>query len=285
MEIIVGKSAGFCAGVTNTVSKAKELISKSESSIYCLGEIIHNGQVIKRLEDDGMITINDIEDAPDGAKVIFRAHGEPEEIYKRAEEKNIEVIDLTCGKVKLIHDKVKKYKDKAFIIIIGKSSHPEVIATKSFAGINSFVLSDESEILDAYMEYEKTDLGLVYVVSQTTFSSKKFEYLSEEIKHNFYEVDCIIDNTICMATEERQKETRELSKAVDTMIIIGGKNSSNTKELANVAKENCKNVYFIETVDELNKDDFLKSDKVGIMAGASTPKESIEEVTNYLSKL
>lgn len=282
MEVIVGKLAGFCPGVTNTISKAEEVL-KENGTIYCLGQIVHNGQVVKSLEEKGMITINSIEDAPDGSKVIFRAHGEAEIIYNRAKEKNLEVFDLTCGKVKSIHNKIINYRDKAFIIILGNPEHPEVIGTKGFAGANSFVVSSEDDILDAYMEYEKTCLGLVYIVAQTTFSSIHFDVLSEEIKKNFHEVDCVIDKTICMATEQRQRETKELSKIVNKMIIIGGKHSANTVELAKVSEENCENVYLVETVNDLKDVVFLETDKVGVMAGASTPNESIEEIKRYLN--
>jgi len=132
------------------------------------------------------------------------------------------------------------------------------------------------------MKYEKNKTGRVFVVSQTTFSSEKFDKLRKEIETNFIEADVIVDKTICDATEKRQKETREIAKDFHTMIIIGGKNSSNTRELVNVAKEECENVYSIETAEELKKIDFSNIDKVGIMAGASTPKESITEIEEFL---
>ena len=282
MEVIVGKLAGFCPGVTNTVSRVDELL-KNNDKLYCLGEIVHNGQVIKKLESKGMITVNNIEDVPDGSKVIFRAHGEAEIVYNRANEKKLEIYDLTCGKVKSIHKKVVNYRDKAFIIILGNKNHPEVIGTKGFAGANSFVINSEDDILDAYIEYEKTCLGLVYIVAQTTFSSVCFDILAEEIKKNFHEADCVIDKTICMATEQRQRETRELSKIVNKMVIIGGKHSANTTELAKLSEENCENVYLVETANELENVKFVSDDKVGVMAGASTPSDSIEEVKKFLS--
>lgn len=280
MEIVIGKTAGFCAGVNYAVKMAEENIKNEK--IYCLGELVHNGQVINKLEKKGMITVDNIEKVPNNSKVIFRAHGEPEIIYKKAKEKGLEIIDLTCGRVKLIHDKVQKEKDKSFIIIVGKAKHPEVIGIKGFAGENSYIIENEDDILDAYMKYEKNKTGRVFVVSQTTFSSEKFDKLRKEIETNFIEADVIVDKTICDATEKRQKETREIAKDFHTMIIIGGKNSSNTKELVNVAKEECENVYSIETAEELKKIDFSNIDKVGIMAGASTPKESITEIEEFL---
>lgn len=280
MEIVIGKTAGFCAGVNYAVKMAEENIKNEK--IYCLGELVHNGQVINKLEKKGMITVDNIEKVPNNSKVIFRAHGEPEIIYKKAKEKGLEIIDLTCGRVKLIHDKVQKEKDKSFIIIVGKAKHPEVIGIKGFAGENSYIIENEDDILDAYMKYEKNKTERVFVVSQTTFSSEKFDKLRKEIETNFIEADVIVDKTICDATEKRQKETREIAKDFHTMIIIGGKNSSNTRELVNVAKEECENVYSIETAEELKKIDFSNIDKVGIMAGASTPKESITEIEEFL---
>lgn len=280
MEIVIGKTAGFCAGVNYAVKMAEENIKNEK--IYCLGELVHNGQVINKLEKKGMITVDNIEKVPNNSKVIFRAHGEAEIIYKKAKEKGLEIIDLTCGRVKLIHDKVQKEKDKSFIIIVGKAKHPEVIGIKGFAGENSYIIENEDDILDAYMKYEKNKTGRVFVVSQTTFSSEKFDKLRKEIETNFIEADVIVDKTICDATEKRQKETREIAKDFHTMIIIGGKNSSNTRELVNVAKEECENVYSIETAEELKKIDFSNIDKVGIMAGASTPKESITEIEEFL---
>lgn len=284
MEVIIGKLAGFCPGVENTIRKAKEML-ENKDIIYCLGEIVHNKQVIEELENRGMITVENLEEIPENSKVIFRAHGEPEYKYEIAKNRSLEVYDFTCGNVTAIHKKVQKEKDDSFIIILGKKKHPEVLGTKGFAGENSYVIETEDDILDAYMEYEKTEIGRVYVVAQTTISSRYFDVLAEEIKNNFIEADVVIDKTICNATEIRQKETKEMSKKFETMIIIGGKNSSNTKELAKIAEESCNNVYLIETVKEIKNIDFSGIQGVGIMAGASTPKESIKEVEEYLKSL
>lgn len=282
MEIVVGKLAGFCPGVTNTVNKAKEKLMENKT-IYCLGEIVHNGQVVKSLEEMGMITVDNIEDVPDNTKVIFRAHGEAKSVYEKAKSRGIEIVDLTCGKVKLIHDKVEKASKDSFIIILGKKKHPEVIGTKGFIEKAGYVIENEDDILDAYMEFEKTDFSKVYIVAQTTLSSQYFDELAEEVEKNFYEADVIVDKTVCLATEKRQEEVLKMSQELNTMIIIGGKNSSNTKELAKIAEKNCGNVYLVETVDELKDVDFSYCEKIGIMAGASTPKESIEDIEKYLN--
>ena len=284
MDVIIGKLAGFCPGVENTIKKAKEILENNDT-VYCLGEIVHNKQVIEELEKQGMITVETLEEIPENSKVIFRAHGESEYKYEIAKNRKLEIFDLTCGKVTAIHKKVQKEKDDSFVIILGKKKHPEVLGTKGFAGENSYVVETEDDILDAYMEYEKTEIGRVYVVAQTTISSSYFDILAEEIEKNFIEAEVVIDKTICNATEIRQKETKEMSKKLKTMIIIGGKNSSNTKELAKIAEENCEKIYLIETVEEIKNIDFSGIQEVGIMAGASTPKESIKEVEKYLKNL
>ena len=283
MEVVVGKLAGFCKGVENAIDKAN--IELEKRKVYCLGEIVHNKQVIEKLEQKGMITVQKIEEIPNNEVVIFRAHGEPKKIYNIAREKNLQIIDLTCGNVKRIHEKVEKESKKSFILILGKKEHPEVIGTKGFSGENSFVIETEEDILDAYIEYEKTHLGSIYIVAQTTFSSSYFDILVKEIETNFIEADIIVDKTICMATEKRQEEMKQMSKVFHTMVIIGGKNSSNTKELVKIAEKECKNVYSIQTVDELKELEISDLKSIGIMAGASTPKESIQEVEEYLKGL
>lgn len=280
MEIVVGKNAGFCAGVGFAINRAEELLSQGE--IYCLGEIVHNKQVTQKLENQGMKTVESIEEIPDNSRVIFRAHGEPSSTYKRAEEKNLKVEDLTCANVKLIHTKVQKQKEDAFIIIVGVANHPETIGTKGFSGKNSYVIETEDDILEAYMEYEKTMLGKVYVVSQTTFSSKKFDKIAQEIEKNFWEAEVVIDKTICNSTENRQLEALKISKESTVMLIIGGQNSSNTRKLYEISTENCDRVFYVQTVEDVKNIEFEQNDKVGIMAGASTPQYIIEEIRSYL---
>lgn len=281
MEVYIGKTAGFCSGVKNAINKAEEITSK-KTGIYCLGEIVHNKQVIKSLEANGMITINNIEEVPNGETVIFRAHGEAKKIYEIAKEKKLEIIDTTCGKVKAIHIKVEREKENAFIIIVGKKQHPETIGIKGFSGENSFIIEDEDDILDAYIEYEKTNLGKVFVIAQTTFSSQLFDKIVEQIETNFIEADVVVDKTICDTTEIRQAETKKMAKEFYYMFIIGGKNSANTIELVKIAQAYCENVYSIETVEDIKHLKFDANKNAGIIAGASTPQESILGVKEYL---
>ena len=282
MEIILGKYSGFCNGVKNTVNKANELL-KNNGTMYSIGDIVHNEVVINDLEKKGLIVKNSLSDIPNNTKIIIRAHGEPIDIYKEAKKKNIEIIDLTCGKVKLIHNKILNKKN-SFVIVIGKANHPETIAHKSYSD-NSFVIEKISDVNLAYNSYKSSNKDNVYVVAQTTFNSELFDTIVEEIKKVFTGISIDVDKTICNATSIRQEEAKELASKVDKMIIIGGRNSSNTKELEVVASRYCENVYLIQTKDDLSEDMFSEDDIVGITAGASTPDKSINEVILYLESI
>lgn len=284
MELIVGKTAGFCYGVKRAVDGAKEQLKQNEN-LYGLGEIVHNQDVIKELENLGMQFIENIEEAK--GKTIIRAHGVPKQIYEEAEEKQIELIDYTCPKVLNIHQIVEEYANKGYyIFLLGNKKHPEIIGTLSYCGENKFIIEKEDDTMKALETFEKSGMKKILVISQTTYSLEKFYIVEEIIKNEIpRDVEVVVKNTICQATEIRQKETEEMAKKVDAMIIIGGKNSSNTKKLYEIAKQYCKTVLFIENETELILDNIKSTDKVGIMAGASTPKESIEKVMERLKKL
>lgn len=284
MEIVIGKKSGFCGGVEFTIKKATEILERNKE-VYCLGEIVHNEQVIEMLEKKGMKTVSKIEEIPDLSEVIFRAHGEAPESYIKAKSKKLIINDLTCINVKKIHEKVEKAKENGFVIIVGVKKHPEVIGTQGFAGENSYVIESEDDILDAYMKYEQTMMKNVYVFAQTTFSSKKFDDIFNEIEKNFCEANVVKDKTICNATEDRQLETSKMAKENDIMLIIGGSHSSNTKKLYEVSQKECKKTYFIQVADDLANIDFTNAQNIGIMAGASTPKFIVEDIKNKLENM
>ena len=172
MDIVVGKYSGFCNGVNYTVNKTKEVLVNNHN-VYCLGEIVHNEEVVKDLESLGMITVNNINYVPNNSKVILRAHGESLTTYEKAKEKNLDVIDLTCGKIKIIHKEIEKHND-SFIIIIAKHNHPETIGTMGHAN-SSFVLESSDEIDECLDMFIRSGKNSIYVISQTTFNSKKFD--------------------------------------------------------------------------------------------------------------
>jgi 4-hydroxy-3-methylbut-2-enyl diphosphate reductase len=284
MNIVVGKLAGFCGGVINSVRKTEELLDKY-NTLYCLGELVHNKQVVDKLEAKGLVVVNSIDEVPDGNKLIIRAHGIAKEVYEEAFRKKIELFDLTCPNVLTIHDKAKRLVgDNCFVVLIAKKDHPEAIGTISFCGDDSIILEDNNEVDYVIEKILATNKKKIAIISQTTFSMKKFESISFELKDRLNDYEVFIDNTICSATELRQKETEKLSEIVEAMIVIGGRNSSNTKKLFEIANKKCDCAFIVETFHDL-KDDMSKFNSIGVMAGASTPKESVDEVIEYLESL
>lgn len=284
MNIVVGKLAGFCGGVINSVSKTDKLLEDGIKT-YCLGELVHNKQVVDKLKDKGLVFIDTLEEVEDGSRVIIRAHGVTKETYELAKKKKLDIIDLTCLNVLRIHEKaIKLVEEDFFIVLIAQKNHPEAIGTISFCGKDSVILEDKNGISEVVRLFKNSSKNKVAVISQTTYSMIKFDELVEELKNQLNDYEINIDNTICSATELRQKETSKLATEVDAMIIIGGKNSSNTKKLYDIASSKCKNTYIVETIDDL-KEDMSIFDIVGVMAGASTPKESIDEVVDYLKSV
>jgi 4-hydroxy-3-methylbut-2-enyl diphosphate reductase len=283
MEIIIGKTAGFCFGVSNAVNKTKEALSKEK--ICCLGELVHNYEVTNNLKKEGLIVINKIEEAH--CTTIIRSHGENIETYNKAREKGIKLIDLTCPKVLHIHNIAEEYSKKEYyIFLIGQKDHPETIATISYCGENASILENDEDIEIALKKLKESKLNNLLIISQTTYSIEKFKKIVDLIKNNIGKTIKIeTKNTICDATRLRQEETKKIAQLVDMMIIIGGKHSSNTNKLYELSKQYCKNAILIETSKELNLTDIKNIKKIGIMAGASTPKESIDSVVEKINNI
>lgn len=289
MEIIVGKTAGFCYGVERAVKGAEEEIKRTQEQVYCLGEIVHNKKVIEKLEALGVKCIETIEEA--NGKVLIRAHGIPKEVYKVAEKLKLEVKDYTCPNVLKVQKIAEEFSGKDyFIFLLGARNHPENIATLSHCGNYYYIFEKEDQLEEAMQTFKNTNKKKLLLLSQTTYSVEKFQTIKNKILKKVElekDIEFVAKNTICQTTELRQKETEELSRKVDIMIIIGGKNSSNTKKLYEVAKKNCNHTILIESVEDLeleNLKENLCQCKIGIMAGASTPKESIDEVVVILKE-
>ena|SRR5574344_1091411 len=273
MEIIIGKTAGFCYGVNNAYNKALEYTIKYKN-ICCFGELVHNKEVNNKLESLGLTFINDINKASN--KVIICSHGTTKENYEVLKNNNVEALDLTCPNVLKIHKIIEEYKDY-FIFIVGQHDHAEMIGNISFCN-DHYVIESINDIEEALKHYNNKPAILI---AQTTYSLEIFNKIENILKENI--PNLIIKNTICHATKERQIETNNISKNVDLIIIIGSKNSSNSKKLYEISLENCTNVLFIENVKELDKS-VLDYEKIGIMAGASTPKDNIDDVIKFLNK-
>lgn len=274
MDIQLAQTAGFCFGVKRAVDMVYEEAGKKEK-VYTYGPIIHNEEVVKDLEKKGVTVIENeekLETITEGT-VIIRSHGVSKRIYDKMTEKKLRIVDATCPFVKKIHRIVQeKSKETDNIVIIGNNNHPEVEGIKGWCGQEAVVIETAEEA----KEYSPKSGKSVCIVSQTTFNYKKFQELVEIISKKGY--DIIALNTICNATEERQVEARKLAKASDAMIVIGGKHSSNTQKLYEICKKECKNTYYIQTLVDLDLEQFKSFRSVGITAGASTPNNIIKEV-------
>ena len=284
MGVILAKSAGFCFGVKRAVDKVYEEAEKNQVPVYTYGPIIHNEEVVNDLEKRGVHAILDTSELKDLQKgiVVIRSHGVEKGVYDTIKSEGFTVVDATCPFVLKIHRIVEEYSKKDYhIIIIGNDSHPEV------EGIKGWSDPAKTTVLQTREEAEKLNFQIgekVCIVSQTTFNYNKFQELVEIIQKKGY--DIVVLNTICNATEERQMEAAEIASEVDTMIVIGGRHSSNTQKLFEICKKECENTYYIQTLDDLDMSVFQSIDNVGITAGASTPNKIIEEVQkNVRSKL
>ena len=287
MEVVVAEHAGFCFGVTKAVETVYDQIKDgNQSNIYTYGPIIHNETVVKDLEKRGVKVIGNLSELEtliinsDGAlkgTIVIRSHGVTKETQDKLEKSGLEIIDATCPFVKRIHKIVEKESAEGkSIIVIGSGCHPEVEGIVSYAQGEVFVI-DSVESARKFCENKSKEYT---IVAQTTFNKKKFQETIEIFENNGYNINVV--NTICNATDERQSEAEEIASKADVMIVIGGANSSNSRKLYEICSEKCINTYFIQTLEDLHLDLPEDVKLVGITAGASTPKNIIEEVQNYV---
>lgn len=277
MEIIIAENAGFCFGVERAIDATYETLKNNNSKVYSIGPIIHNDIVINDLESHGLVVINDYDEALKlkNEKVIIRTHGIEKNIYEALKNNGNEIIDLTCPFVSKIHKIVSEYSDKGYkIVVIGDKEHPEVKGIISYAKTDIYVIINENDIKSLQMD--KNDN--ICVVCQTTTNMDNAQKLVDILRDLFYNIKLV--NTICNATPNRQNEVQKISKECEMMLIIGSSSSSNTKKLYEIAKENCNNTYLLNGVQDVKKIKIGKESRIGVSAGASTPKYLIEEILN-----
>ncbi len=267
-KIITADSSGFCFGVRRAIEIA-EKTAKREKKLYSLGPLIHNPQEVKRLEKIGIKVVDNPGKLKDSI-LILRTHGIPQGLKAKLESQNLSLVDATCPFVKRAQVIVQRQaKENKKIVIIGEKNHPEVKALVSYGGRKCFVAQNFSDLKNIDLS------GDICVVSQTTQAPENFSKFVKKIKKRNRKIR--VFDTICRATIDRQSSAKKLSKKVGLMLIIGGKNSGNTRRLAEICSEFTK-TYYIETADELRKSWFKNREIVGIAAGASTPDWIIKEV-------
>ena len=273
------KTYGTCNGANKAISLAYKLKNENkDKKIYIYKELLHNKYVINELKDNGIHCIDDLSILNENDILIIRAHGETKETFEYLEQHGIEYYDATCVNVKKVHEIViDKYNEGYKIIIVGKSNHPEVIGTNSWCNNEAIIIENKESFEDLNIEYN------YYVVAQTTISEDLFNSLISYMKKNNYNFD--YKNTICSYQKMIHITSLSMIKDMDIMFVIGGKHSSNTKELYNLCHEVKRTYHFdnlIEFYEFIKKEDISLSTKIGITAGASTPHNQIREYANLL---
>ena len=273
MNVKIAKNSGFCFGVKRAIKIALKT-SRDNHEIVTLGPIIHNPQMVAKLEQENIFKIDDIKQIKERPTII-RSHGIKKEILDELKENDIEIINATCPYVSKTQDYIKSLSEDGYeLIILGDSNHPEVEALRSYVDDEVMIVANADELVEK--QFKK-----VGIISQTTRRVEDLQELVKKIIPKCHEVRVI--NTICNATTIRQNSTLTLAKESDVMIVVGGKNSSNTKMLAKIC-ENFVKTFHIETACEIDKKWFKNKQNIGLTAGASTPDWVIVEVYNKILK-
>lgn len=280
MSVYLAKTAGFCFGVDRAVKTVEQLVD-SGKKVYTLGPIIHNPQVIADFAARGVKTVTDPAQVEEGGVLVIRSHGVAASVYEELDRRNIEYVDATCPFVAKIHSIVRNASEEGrTVLIAGDAEHPEVLGISGHCSGEYHVFSSLEEIDDIVKLHIKSPETPVTVVAQTTFDTNRWEKCAEKIKKVF--TNAIIFGTICNATQNRQSEARELAKRCDLMVVIGGRNSSNTQKLLSICSEHGR-ACLIETAAELPVEEVRAANDIGITAGASTPAGIIKEVLESMS--
>ncbi len=272
-RVLKAREMGFCLGVRRAVGSLEEAVACQEDSVYTLGPIIHNPQVIRDFSDRGVIIAEDPQDIPRGATVVIRAHGVPAKIMDELKARDAVVKNGTCPKVISSHKTIRKYNQLGYhIIIVGDANHGEIKGLAGYASSPYLVSTPE--------DARKISLkGKTLVISQTTIKQEEFDRICDILKENTDFLKII--NNICSATKDRQESLLELCSKVDACLIIGGRNSANTKRLYMTARETGVPTWHIESVDEIPSE-IGEYETIGISAGASTPDSVIAMVEQTL---
>ncbi|GKX66577.1 4-hydroxy-3-methylbut-2-enyl diphosphate reductase [Inconstantimicrobium mannanitabidum] len=280
VQVKLADSAGFCFGVKRAVDETLKIQKDLNKKIYTLGPLIHNNDVVNFLEQNNIfaISLEDLDQLTEEDTVVIRSHGVSKEVIDKIKDRGIKLVNATCPYVTNIQKKVNKYSDEGYkIVILGDKNHPEVIGINGWCGNNAIITSKGN--------IEEEIPGKVCVVSQTTEKQENWKRTINNVAELSKEF--LAFNTICSATEVRQLSADNLSKEVDVMLVIGGKNSSNTTKLFQICSANCKNTYHIENIKDIDIEEIKKMSPktVGVTAGASTPDWIITEVLDLLKTI
>lgn len=277
MEILVAKTAGFCFGVRRAMEMVASALKEGKRPLYSLGPLIHNPRVVKELEAEGLQMVDTLAQIP-GGTVVIRSHGVGPSVYQGAQDQKLEIIDATCPFVKNVQQLAVFLRDEGYqVLIVGEPAHAEVKGVLDSVAGEALVVESIKD-LDTCQIQPK-----VGIISQTTQDLTNFQQITGAVLPWAKEIR--VYNTICLATSQRQAEVGELSRKVDLMIVVGGKNSANTSRLTEISRMNGTPTYQLESAQEIDEAWFQKVNKVGITAGASTPDQQINEIIEKLIHL
>jgi len=280
VQVEIAGLAGYCFGVKRALKITETTLKKyKDKKVYSIGQIIHNLGVIEDLKAKGLILVENEEQIESGSVFIVRSHGMSPDFIKKIKSKGVKIVDTACPFVKRAQSKAKMLSGRGYhLVIIGNSRHPEVLSEMEHADKDNLTIIETPAELGALKKYKK-----IGVIMQTTQIKENAKAIIAGLLDKADEI--LIANTICVITENRQEVTRELAKKVDTMFIVGGKNSANTAHLAQISAQYCKNTHYIESYKEIKKSWLVNSIKAGISGGASTPRDDIKDVKEFLDKL
>lgn len=275
MQVLLADEYGFCFGVERAVELVEEAVAAGDT-VRSLGPLIHNDQEMERLAQKGVATVAEPVQITRGETAVIRAHGVTPQVQRDLEDRASKVVDATCPFVTRVQKlAARAASEDRHVIVVGSPDHPEMIGVKGYAPDHAFIIKDESEV--AALPRLRKPL----VVSQTTIKAQTFFDTAEAIKTKTDDEVQIV-NTICSATRDRQDAARALAGEVDAFYVIGGNHSSNSRKLLSVCKEQCEKSFLIETPEEINPEDLKGVNRVGVTAGASTPKWLIDQVVSRL---
>ena len=275
MRIYIGAPRGFCAGVVRAIDLVEIALERFGTPVYVKHQIVHNSHVVDSLEAKGAITVEDVDDIPEGSKVVFSAHGSPPEDFAKAEARGLDVIDATCPLVTKVHNEAIRYDgENRRIILVGHRGHQEVKGTMGQTGMH---LVDDREEMNLPDWDDDTPVA---VLTQTTLSVDDTKRSIDDIQNKFS--NAIIRNDLCYATTNRQSAVKEITDKIDVMLVIGAPNSSNCNRLREVAEAQGVPAYLLNGLDELRPEWLEGAENVGITSGASTPEYLVQQVIDAL---
>ncbi|NSW58150.1 MAG: 4-hydroxy-3-methylbut-2-enyl diphosphate reductase [Armatimonadetes bacterium] len=276
MEIILAEHAGFCFGVRRAIHRAVEE-TRQRGRLYSQGPLIHNRQVVDGLRDEGLEPVESIEDVPPGAAVMLRTHGVGPTVYRRAEERGLEVIDATCPFVARAQKEASRLDQAGYrVLVLGEPDHPEAQAIREHTGGRAHIVQSPGDVNPSALTKR------VAIVCQTTQRIEALQELASAVLPHVQEL--VVANTICDATAHRQDAARAMAQQVDVVVVIGGRHSANTTRLAQICADSGKPTYHVETADEIQCAWFEGAGRIGITAGASTPDQAIEDAVRRIQQ-